>query len=457
MGKPLKVLFVEDNPHDVALLERELRQGDYDVEFERVETRESMSAALALQPWDVILSDLSLPSFGGMQALAILKESHRDIPFIMVSGTLNDDIAVAAIHAGANDFIPKNNLARLVPAIERELHAFELRKEQKKMEEQLMVSDRMASMGTLAAGVAHEINNPLACVMTNLELATRDLAELADVHGLGGQLGDLRDELRDAREATERIRNIVRDLKIFSRSHEEQTGAVDVQHVMESTLRMAWNEIRHRARLVKNYARTPPVEASESRLGQVFLNLVMNAAQAIPEGRAEANEIRITTSNGRNGHVAVEVSDTGVGMSREVLSRLFSPFFTTKPVGVGTGLGLSICHRIVTGFGGTIEVHSQPGQGTTFRISLPPAQGEVSAVTPAAQSRSVARRRGRILGVDDEPLISKAIQRCLVNDHDVVALTRGAEALEKIRAGAEFDVILCDLMMPEMTGMELHA
>jgi len=268
----------------------------------------------------------------------------------------------------------------------------------------------------------------------------------------------VREELHDARESAERIRNIVRDLKIFSRSGEDKTGVVDVQRVMESTLRMAWNEIRHRARLVKSYGKTPLVEASESRLGQVFLNLVVNAAQAIAEGRAENNEIRIVTSTDETGRVIVEIADTGPGMPADVLARLFTPFFTTKPVGVGTGLGLSICRRIVTGLGGSIDVKSKVGKGTVFRVSLPPARPGLSEdERPVALREIAAKRRGRVLVVDDEPMITKVVQRTLAAEHEVVTITSAEEALKRVNAGERFDVILCDLMMPQMTGMDLHA
>ena len=452
-GTPLRALLVEDVEPDAHLVVRELRRGGYDVSFDRVDTPESMSAALA-QPWDIILSDFSMPRFSALLALDLMKQRQLDLPFIIISGTVNEDIAVAALHAGAHDFMAKGKLHRLVPAVERELRNGELRAERRKMEEQLLLSDRMASMGTLAAGVAHEINNPLACIMANLELAVMDVEER---FGLGADLRDLRDELEDARSAAERIRNIVRDLKIFSRSHEEHTGPVDVPRVMDSTIRMAHNEIRHRARLVKDYGTTPAVEACESRLGQVFLNLIINAAHAIVEGHADGNEIRISTTTDEHGHVVISIADTGTGMPPDVLRRLFVPFFTTKPVGVGTGLGLSICHRIVAGFGGTIAVESEVGKGTTFRVSLPAARSGATEARPQAAVDTTARRRGRILVVDDEPMIARVIQRTLSAEHDVVAVAGAREALERVRAGDPFDIILCDLMMPQMTGMELHA
>lgn len=327
--------------------------------------------------------------------------------------------------------------------------------EQKKLESQIMVSDRMASVGMLAAGVAHEINNPLASVMANVELAMREVAQL---EARIGPLGELAEELRDAREAAERVRQIVKDLRIFSRAEQEERGPVDVERVMESTLRMAWNEIRHRAHLVRHYERVPPVDANESRLGQVFLNLVVNAAQAIAEGDADRNEIRVSTRQDEQRRVITEVSDTGPGIPPEVMRHLFSPFVTTKPPGVGTGLGLSICHRLITGLGGEISVDSEPNRGTTFTITLPPARVPLETRGESCEAAvPSSARRGRVLVVDDEPLVGQTIRRGLRTEHDVSVVQRARDAFALVTDGARFDVILCDLMMPDLTGMDLYA
>jgi PAS domain S-box-containing protein len=322
----------------------------------------------------------------------------------------------------------------------------------KQTEAQLIVSDRMASVGTLAAGVAHEINNPLAAVLANLELAQRAIARLSQ-YTMVGELGEL---IHEARDAADRVRHIVRDLRVFSRAEDEQHGPVDVRAVLDSTLRITWNEIRHRARLVRDFEDVPPVLGNESRLGQVFVNLLVNAAHAIPEGQAEANQITVRTRV-RDDRIAVEVIDTGSGMVPAVMHRLFTPFFTTKPVGVGTGLGLSICQRIVTAMGGEIRVDSTPGQGSTFSVLLPaaPSLRPSPPVEPAARLRQ--GRRGRVLVIDDEALIALAIRRMLSDDHDVQTVGRAEDALAKLRAGEQYDVILCDLMMPQVTGMDLHA
>jgi PAS domain S-box-containing protein len=325
--------------------------------------------------------------------------------------------------------------------------------EQKLLQAQLMVSDRMASVGMLAAGVAHEINNPLSSVVANLELVVREVDECM---ARGHALAEMRAELKDATDGAERVSGIVRDLKIFSRTEDpEELGPVSAEAVMESSLRMAWNEIRHRARLVRRFTAVPMVQANESRLGQVFLNLVVNAAQALPDGQAERHEIRVGTAVDAAGRVVVQVGDTGPGIPPEIRRHLFSPFFTTKPAGVGTGLGLAICQRLVTGFGGEITVVTGE-QGTTFSIALPRATGLPVAPTAPAPS-TPAVRRGRVLVVDDEPMITTTVRRILSRHHDVTTANGGREALALLAQSPGYDVILCDLMMPEMTGMELYA
>lgn len=346
--------------------------------------------------------------------------------------------------------------------------------EQKRAETQLFVSDRMASVGSLAAGVAHEINNPLAAVLANLDFAREDTARLVDSVSSNPALCEFTDKvkaleepLHDAMEAANGVRQIVKDLKIFSRAgDEEHRGAVDIRRVLDSSARMAWNEIRHRANLVKEIDEdVPRVFGNESRLGQVFLNLIVNAAQAIPEGRAKDNEIRIKAGLDKDGRVSVEVRDTGPGIPPEVARRIFTPFFTTKPVGVGTGLGLSICQRIVTSLGGTISFDTVVGKGTTMRVVLPVPSNMVAAPESVPRLPRVAARRGQVLVVDDEPLIGAAIRRTLSKDHEITVVTNVADALallptrknqERAVPLRRFDLILCDVMMPDLTGIDLY-
>lgn len=238
------------------------------------------------------------------------------------------------------------------------------REAQERMQRQLILADRMASLGTLAAGIAHEINNPLAYVLANLELLVNEIGASAD---------ERTQMLHEALEGGERIRKIVRNLRTFCRAEEERRTMIAIQPVLEQSITMAWSEIRHRARLVRSYGPIPRIEADESRLGQVFINLLVNAAQAIPDGDSEKNEIRVITSTDGLGRAVVEIHDTGEGISQAAMERMFDPFFTTKPIGVGTGLGLSICHGIVSGMNGTITARNGEPRGAILRVVLPAA------------------------------------------------------------------------------------
>jgi signal transduction histidine kinase len=463
MSRQLSALIVEDNEQDATLLVRELRRGGYDLSFDRVETPDAMRAALDNRTWDIVLSDYSMPRFSAPAALALVRERNLDLPFIIISGTIGEETAVASLRAGAHDFMVKGSLARLLPAIGREIREADLRAEKKKIREQLLISERMASVGLLAASVAHEINNPLAILVSNLEFVSEQVNEFkADAPGVdlpflfAEGIDALATPLRDAQEAAERVRLIVRDLKLFSRSEDAETrGPVDIRSVLESAIRMTSNEVRHRARLTRDYSDVAPVNGNESRLGQVFLNLIVNAAQAIREGDATNNEIKIITRMDSPDRVAIEFHDTGAGIPAEVLPHIFDAFFTTKAAAVGTGLGLAICHRIVAEHGGEISVKSRTGSGTVFRIVLRAANRE-AAELPAPPPGILAARAGRILVVDDEQMLCSAIERILGADHYVTTVTRAKDALSRLGGGERFDLILCDLMMPEMTGMDLY-
>ncbi|WP_438027677.1 ATP-binding protein [Sorangium sp. So ce233] len=239
--------------------------------------------------------------------------------------------------------------------------------ERRQMETRLLLADRMASLGTLAAGVAHEINNPLAYMVTNVDFARKELR----ARGAAARVDALVTALDEAAEGGARVRHIVSGLKTFSRADDGALGPVEVDRVIQLVLRMAQQQIRSKARLVLELGPVPPVHANEAQLGQVILNLLVNAAQALPDGNEDENEIRIATAAAPPGRVRIEVRDTGPGIAPELRSRIFDPFFTTKPIGEGTGLGLAICHGIVASFGGEIGVESEVGRGACFRVLLP--------------------------------------------------------------------------------------
>nr|HEX4315982.1 PAS domain S-box protein [Kofleriaceae bacterium] len=320
----------------------------------------------------------------------------------------------------------------------------------------MMVADRMMSVGTLAAGVAHELNNPLAYIVSNLAVLADELPALTAGRATRRPLGELATLLADARDGADRMSAIVRDLRALSRSDDRTVGAVDVTTVLAASVKMAHNELRHRARVVQVYDRDLPAACGNaSRLGQVFLNLLINAAHAIEEGHADDNQVRVHAFR-RGDRIVVDVADTGVGIAPAVVGRIFDPFFTTKPVGVGVGLGLSISHEIVRSFGGSIEVASELGKGSSFQVTLPIATAvaaeEAAPTTPPLPVR--AEPVVRVLMIDDEAAVGRSTAMLLAPDFDVTAVTRAADGLARIARGEPFDAILCDLMMPEMSGME---
>jgi signal transduction histidine kinase/CheY-like chemotaxis protein len=340
-------------------------------------------------------------------------------------------------------------------------------------------AERMASLGRLAAGVAHEINNPLAYVLGSIELLERGLAEIGALHPEAARTGEIINDaaaaLSNAKDGVERIRSIVKDLTTFSRAVPDARRPVEIEAVLESTLNLAWNELRHRVRVVKDFSSVPEVLGDEGRLAQVFLNLILNACQAIPDGRQGV--LRISTgSEGRR--VSVCIEDDGVGIDPEDLPYVFEPFFTPQSGWGGgpkqraqprarqrpeqyrdtaAGLGLAICRNVVTALGGTITVTSVPEAGSRFTVTLQAAEAlDASAEGNRARSRERVNTRARILIIDDEPLLGQTLRFAFQDRHDVEVASSGREALERLGTDADFDLVLCDLMMPDVSGEHVY-
>jgi PAS domain S-box-containing protein len=322
----------------------------------------------------------------------------------------------------------------------------------RKLEAQLLAADRMASLGRLAASIGHEINNPLAYALGAIELADRAVREVAS--RAPAEADRLVPLLATARSGVERIHAIVRNMKALSGGVSDRQTPLDVTRVLDQCAAMADGELRPKARLVKRYEPVPDVLANEAGLGQVFLNLLINAAQAIAEGDPEGNEVALVVRQAPGGDVVVEVRDTGTGIADEARERLFEPFFTTKGGRSGTGLGLSISHHIVTSLGGSLCCEPNVPRGSCFRVTLRASVQPRPASEPVGVD-SMPIRPGRVLVVDDEPLLAKVIARWL-GRHRVTTAGGAREALALLRSGPSFDVILCDLQMEDLSGMDLH-
>jgi CheY-like chemotaxis protein len=304
-------------------------------------------------------------------------------------------------------------------------------------------------MGTLAAGVAHEINNPLTYALLGVQ---RIESMLADPGLPSATVSTIRDRLAEIEHGIARVASITQGLRSFARPDDAAPGPVDLVATVERALKMVENDLRHRATLVKRISDVSVVLGNASRLEQVIVNILLNAIQALaPEG---AHMITVELAERGPRSVALSITDTGRGIPDEIRARIFDPFFTTRRIGEGMGLGLAVCKTIVDGFGGTIEVASTVGKGTTMTIVLAAFRGRLSPAPPPAERVPSAVRR-KILIIDDERLVRDALHRVLAGDHDVIATSSGEAGLAALDAGS-FDVIICDVMMPGMNGREVH-
>jgi nitrogen-specific signal transduction histidine kinase len=320
--------------------------------------------------------------------------------------------------------------------------------ERKRLQHKLVEHDRLAALGTLSAGVAHEINNPLTYATLGLQRIDRTLSTL-DLPP--ATLGQVRAQLREIEHGISRVASITRGLRAFARPDDAPPGPVSLVEVVERSLKMVDNDLRHRAQLLRTLVDVPPVTGNVSRLEQVVVNLLLNAIQSLRPER-QSNEIELVLLQ-RGQQVVLTIRDTGRGIPASLRDRIFEPFFTTRAVGEGMGLGLSVCRTIIEGFGGTIDVASTDGQGTTMTIALPIHRGSQPSIEPPTPPAMTSRKR--VLIIDDEPLLRDALTRLLGSDHEITTASSGAEGLAKVENGP-FDAIVCDVMMPGMDGQEVH-
>ncbi|HET6151016.1 MAG TPA: response regulator [Polyangia bacterium] len=463
-GAKGRVLVVEDDELLRDAMGPLLEAEGYDVSFAE-NGGEALKYLHSEAAPDLIVLDLRMPVMNGWEFRAIQKDDPKLglIPVVAISA--DGSAQAAAISAEAylrKPVEPKEFLATIARV---------LLETKRRMLARVDETERLAALGRLAASVGHEINNPLAFVMMNLTQSIHDLqpwkrpagatagAPLGDVElgQVNARMADVSGMLEDCRVGSERIRETVSNLQRLSCRSDDHREAIDVHTLIDQSVSMVWNQIRHRARLVKTFGKIPPIAGNKTTLGQVFLNLVLNAAQAMPEGDAEWNEIRIssTVQPGEEGdEVVVEISDSGKGIPAEILTRVFEPFFTTKPIGQGTGLGLSISRQVVMDHGGRMTVDSVLGKGTVFRVFLPIGAAPAATNNAAALPSQPALPRRRILVIDDEPLIGRVIRAALKGEHDVSVVQSARDALALLERGQTFDLVLCDVVMPDLSGPE---
>ena len=577
MGKPLRVLMVEDSEDDALLVLRELRAAGYDPTHERVDTAAALEASLDRHPWDVVIGDYSMPHFSGTAALAILRERGLDIPYICVSGTITEELAVAAMKAGANDYVTKGLLKRLLPAIERELSDAQARAtlrateasfatlvehapvgiyrsspegrflsvnaavvrmlgyesaadvlgldmardvyadaaerqrlverdtysdrqydsveatwkrrdgrlltvqlsvravrnragqveyyetfvrdvtDQRRLQQQVLQSQKMEAVGRLAGGIAHDSNNLLTVITSYSDLLLEDLAP-----------GDAkRDDLEQVRKAADGAAALTRQLLAFSRQQVVEPRVVSLNTVVEGLQKILRRVIGEDIELTTTLAPDlGAVRADVGQLEQVLMNLAVNARDAMPTGgrlTVETANVEHDPDYARDREAAavrqfamLAVSDTGCGMDEATKARIFEPFFTTKEPGKGTGLGLATVYGIVKQAGGFIWVYSEPGQGTSFKIYLPEVDATAERITAVAGARA-PRGTETVLLVEDAAAVRAVTKQVLERQGYVVLEAPDGEAALRLaqQHRGPIHLLLTDVVMPRVSGREL--
>jgi signal transduction histidine kinase len=468
MKGSLRVLIVEDSEYDAKLLIYELQRGGHDSLHERVETCEAMTDALDRQEWDLIIADYVMPHFSGLEALRLVKDRGLDIPFIIVSGRIGEDVAVEAMKAGAHDYLLKDNLTRLNSAIERELREAIVRRERKQAEQELAVTQqqlfqaqKMDAVGQVAAGMAHEINNRLTVVLGHLDLC---LDRVAQKSALYQSLLTVQKNIRLAGKLSNKLLLFGQKQLQFKTPINLNYNIREIRDMLKR--RLVDENIDLHFCLSRNLWK---VYADSPNMDQVVINLVLNARDAIAGGGSitirtdntydiNKHEAKESEPGKKERYVCFTISDTGDGMDESVLPHIFEPFFTTKQRGQGTGLGLSVVYGIVKSHEGWIDVSSRPGEGSTFKIFLPAIKKKsIDVYSSQLHFEQFDNKEAKILLVEDDPEVLSLTKKVLKKNGYLVNPCRSvAEALAIFeQENGCFDLVLCDIILPDGRGADL--
>jgi len=458
MGLPLRLLIIEDSEDDALLLLRELQLGGYDVSYERVDSPAALSAALDRQEWDLVVSDHSMPHFSGTDALHLVREKGSDLPLIFVSGTLGEEAAVAALKEGAQDYLIKGNLKRLVSAVQRELREAVARRERRQLEQHVHQLQKFEAIGQLAGGIAHDFNNVLGAILGWAELACDDAPRNSP----------LQERLQKIRDQAERAAGLTAQLLAFARRQVLQRKRIRLNTLVEEGTNLLRRVIGEHIEV--QIVAAPDLRttvADPAQIDQVLMNLCLNARDAMPQGgrltisiqnvELGENYCRLYSDARQGSYVLLSVADTGMGMDTATLERIFEPFFTTKEMGKGTGLGLSTVYGIVKQHGGIIHCDSKPGHGTTFHLYFP-ADGGAPDERETGEHHHLRKGAETVLLAEDHEGLRQSAQEMLERlGYRVLAASNGAQAVELFRQHSDqISIVVLDVIMPVLSGPDAH-
>lgn len=458
MKNSLRILHLENDPADAELVRSTLATAGVACAITRVQDRAAFTAALERGEVDLVIAAFSLPEFDGMSALEIVRAKWPEVPYILVSGRLGEEVAVESLKSGAMDYVLKEQISRLVPAVQRAMQEVAGRLKRRQGDELAIQSQKMEVFGQLAAGVAHDFNNLLAVI-----IGYGDMVMAATDPDL------MHKYTEEIRHAADRAAALTRQLLVFSRKQTVQPVVLDLNSVVADMNKMLRRLIDDNVELI--ILPGPDighVRADAGHVGQVLMNLVVNARDAMANG----GKLTIGTSNitldenytathegaTPGPHVLLSVSDTGTGMTDEVKRHLFEAFFTTKPTGKGTGLGLPTCQTILKQCGGHIGFYSEFGTGTTFKVYFPRVGQPLDTATEFFKRGPLPRGTETLLLVEDDPSLRHlASSILLAQGYNVLRANNGKEGLRV--AGECQDqlirLVITDVIMPQMGGKEM--
>ncbi len=457
MRTAIRLLMIEDSEDDSALLMLLLRQAGYELHAERVDTGPALALALD-EKWDIVISDHSMPNFSGNEALKMVRGHDTEVPFIFVSGTIGEDVAADAMRIGAQDYVMKSNLKRLVPAVERELREAEDRRERKRLDRRVQQLEKFEAIGRLVGGIAHDFNNMVGAIL--------GWAEMGRDEATAGSRTD--DRFRKICEQSLRAGKLTGQLLAFAGGQILQPRKLNlnalVQEEMSLLSRIIGDDIKVRVDVEPALHVTV---ADGSQIEQVLMNLCLNARDAMVGGGEMSIQTRNVELDAKfcrehafdkpGSYVLLSVSDTGTGIDSSTIDHIFEPFFTTKAQGKGTGLGLATVYGIVKQHGGFIYASSTQGAGTCFRVYLPSKVGAQEHLEAARYNEPPRGTETILLAEDHEGLRTTAQEMLEKLGYHVIVAADGKESLDLfIKHHQCIDLVVMDVMMPMLSGPEAY-